>query len=614
MMRESFESYADSPGTLRASQAVTTFGPGAIVQMEHDSVLVMGIDSWAKSRKNDVEDYGGHYKKINHPYLEQLLEKDHFRMPRQVERRRVISCRSFPLWGVCPKCSRLQKHDAAPPGGKKSFRCQHCRDSDIYAANFAAVCSNGHLDEFPWEEWAHSRSPEERICRRDPRLRFKQLGQRPGLADYLVRCLDCGASRSGSGATSRDGLGNIVPRCSGSRPWIGDNATEECTDGEGNPIPMRGIQIISASVYYPVTVTALLVPEWLHDIQKCISENKGALLGQLQMNTLHDVAERSPIFEGMREKYGPDEIEQHLKKRFGPRIDPDKNSTEAQIRNKEYDDLMLNEFEGDENLEIAETPVREDLLGHVARLKQVKRLTEVRALWAFTRETPPDPYLSQDRGKGYCRISGKNTNWHPAVESRGEGLLFALDEDRLHGWEKEPAVERRYRSMTRSFESLFSGMGADDPRRLPRYALLHTLAHVMIRRVSAASGYSDASIRERIYSDAHLNGMLLYTATPSSDGSLGGLVRQGKTENFADLITSSVKNSTRCSRDPLCAEDDPAGMKRASIHPLARVNASACYGCVLLPETSCENFNRLLDRRLLFDGDFGYFREWAGLA
>ena len=169
--------------------------------------------------------------------------------------------------------------------------------------------------------------------------------------------------------------------------------------------------------------------------------------------------------------------------------------------------------------------------------------------------------------------------------------------------------------MTRSFERLFSGMGADDPRRLPRYVLLHTLAHVMIRRVSAASGYSDASIRERIYSDAQLNGILLYTATPSSDGSLGGLVRQGKTENFADLITSSVKNSTRCSRDPLCAEDDPAGMKRASIHPsFARVNASACYGCVLLPETSCENFNRLLDRRLLFDEDFGYFREWTGLA
>ena len=83
--------YSESPGTLRTSQAVSMSGPGSIVQMEHDSILIMSIDKWSK--QDDC------YKILHHAYLEQLLKKGHFRMPRQIDRHRVISCRSFPLWG-----------------------------------------------------------------------------------------------------------------------------------------------------------------------------------------------------------------------------------------------------------------------------------------------------------------------------------------------------------------------------------------------------------------------------------------------------------------------------------------------------------------------------------
>jgi hypothetical protein len=44
---------------------------------------------------------------------------------------------------------------------------------------------------------------------------------------------------------------------------------------------------------------------------------------------------------------------------------------------------------------------------------------------------------------------------------------------------------------------------------------------------------------------------------------------------------------------------------------------AACHGCALLPETSCEEFNRFLDRGLVigtFDKpDLGYFTECSTL-
>lgn len=602
-MKDEFKKYSESPGSLRGSQLTTTFGPGSIVQMEHDSVLVMGIDTWS-SREED-------YKTLNHPYLEQLLAKSHFKMPRQVGKHRVISCRSFPLWGVCsnPACARLQKHKAAPSNGKK-FNCCDCK-SEIYAAKFAAICSNGHLEEFPWWEWAHSRvTADHASCTSDSRLVFRARGKGPGLSDYIVMCLDCKASRSCAGATFREGLKDIISGCSGAMPWLGKHASITCDDTNGRHTPIYGIQIRSTSMYYPVTVTALYVPEWLHKVQKRITEKRKEITGGLKFVNYMDMA-KSEYFVKEREEYSVDEICKQLTKRFTNRPNLTKESTEAQVRSREYNDLMNNEFVGDEYLEITKTEVREDLAEYIMTLKQIKRLTEMRVIRAFTREVPADPYLSEDDSAKYCNISNKNADWYPAIENRGEGFLFTLNEDRLHRWEKEPNVRSRCGLMLDALENLFPDMSREDPRIPARYTLLHTLAHVLIRGVAKVSGYGEASIRERIYSGQQYNGILLYTSTPSSDGSLGGLVRQGNTENFANLIRKSVQESTRCSRDPFCAEDNPEEMERAGIPMYNRVNASACYGCVLLPETSCENVNRLLDRRLLFDKEFGYFKEWV---
>ena len=136
-----------------------------------------------------------------------------------------------------------------------------------------------------------------------------------------------------------------------------------------------------------------------------------------------------------------------------------------------------------------------------------------------------------------------------------------------------------------------------DPTAFPgaRYVLLHSLAHTLVRQLSLDCGYSASSVRERIYSSTDPNrkmaGVLLYTASPDSEGSLGGLVDLASPQRFPDLFKSALRSATRCSSDPLCADHQP------DVH--STINAAACHACILASETSCEAFNRFLDRNVL---------------
>ena len=86
-------------------------------------------------------------------------------------------------------------------------------------------------------------------------------------------------------------------------------------------------------------------------------------------------------------------------------------------------------------------------------------------------------------------------------------------------------------------------------------------------------------------------GLLLYTASGDSEGTLGGLVRQGEPGRLDRTLAAALKNAAICSSDPLCIESAGQGT-----HAL---NMAACHACSLLPETSCEEGNLLLDRVLV---------------
>lgn len=82
--------------------------------------------------------------------------------------------------------------------------------------------------------------------------------------------------------------------------------------------------------------------------------------------------------------------------------------------------------------------------------------------------------------------------------------------------------------------------------------------------------------------------ILLYTATPDSDGSLGGLADQGRPERLGTLLKDCLERAHYCSSDPLCGH-------RAAAE-VGLLNGAACHACLLVAETSCERANRYLDR------------------
>jgi hypothetical protein len=143
-----------------------------------------------------------------------------------------------------------------------------------------------------------------------------------------------------------------------------------------------------------------------------------------------------------------------------------------------------------------------------------------------------------------------------------------------------------------------------------RYVLLHSLAHILMRELAVECGYTAASIRERIYSldpvetGGPMAGILLYTATADSEGTLGGLVSLGQPDALGCLLGQALDAARLCASDPLCAEHHP-WRDGDSLH------GAACHACMFVPETSCERANRYLDRAVLIptiqQGDLAFF-------
>lgn len=121
---------------------------------------------------------------------------------------------------------------------------------------------------------------------------------------------------------------------------------------------------------------------------------------------------------------------------------------------------------------------------------------------------------------------------------------------------------------------------------------LHTLAHVIIDQLSLDAGYPAAALRERLYVDDDMAGLLIYTASSDSAGSLGGVAAMAESDQLGRALSEGLVRLSWCSSDPVCIESRGAGSDA--------MNLAACHACVLVPETSCEKNNSFLDRALLF--------------
>lgn len=124
--------------------------------------------------------------------------------------------------------------------------------------------------------------------------------------------------------------------------------------------------------------------------------------------------------------------------------------------------------------------------------------------------------------------------------------------------------------------------------------MLHSLSHLLLTQLSLDCGYAASSIRERIYVEEDGAGILLHTGTPDAEGTLGGLVNAAR--DLESLVRGALELGAFCSNDPVCSQH-----RFDDTHEERFLHGAACHGCLLIPETSCELRNDLLDRALVVE-------------
>jgi len=571
------------PG-LRRSQAVTTFGPGAIVDLRNVSAMMAGTNFWPEPKADDDVE-------IHEPNLEKLLGVDGFRLPatKSGSSDKNIPAVIFPRWLVCPKCHRLAPYEYFTMGMQsldKEIRCPNCRIK-VYPARLVVACKHGHIDDFPWVEWTH-RDTGEAVCKR-PSLFLRARGFSSSLADILIECKTCGALSHLGGATRPENIAFM--KCPGTRPWLGDKT--------GCGMELQPLQRGASNVYFSVLASSISIPPWSDAIYRVLDPHWRTLKrvrDQVILESLIDTLDLSSQLDA-----SAGEIANAVLYRQSMESGEDSEQvTEKELRLQECLALRRGSPDADPLSEFKAIPttVPPDLTQFLSKVVLIHRLREVRALTGFARVDPPDP--NSRLSSLLAPISRTRLRWNPAVEVRGEGIYLELNEDAIKPWAKDSDTRERAVLLHRAYEAMCGRRGWQVDRTItPRFVLVHSLAHALIGQLALESGYSSAALRERLYvfepddemaSDA-IAGLLIYTSTPDSEGSLGGLVRQGEPDRLDRLLLNAINDIAWCSSDPLCIESQGQGPDST--------NLAACHACLLLSETCCEEYNRFLDRGML---------------
>ena len=287
---------------------------------------------------------------------------------------------------------------------------------------------------------------------------------------------------------------------------------------------------------------------------------------------------------------------------------------ETAFRRQEF--LALQTLRNEQQLTVRSEPMsgyEPVVQRYFAKIMLVTRLRETRAFAGFSRvHAENDQTLAQRRAQLWLNVPAGNETWLPAYKVFGEGIFLELNEARLQQWENREEIRKRVQPLVTRYREIQASRKLRDRPVGPRFVLLHTLAHLLINRLTFASGYSSASLRERLYvSDnpqAPMAGILIYTAAGDADGTLGGLVRMGKPGILEPVVRYAIDAAKWCSVDPVCMEIGKNGQGPDSC------NLAACHNCALIPETACEEFNRFLDRALvvgeLGNSNLGYFSDF----
>lgn len=614
--------YRRRVGAVRPSHLMYTSGVGALVDLPNFAVLVRGLDDWNYSGAHGTE-------KIVEP---RLLEAVRW----LARTRKVTELRPAP-W------TEGTESDPAGPAAKVGvptlpfpswFRCTHCNDlaaldSDTFAfenanprrphearfthntgkhrgrkplavpARFVLACVNGHLDEFPYAHFVHWGADCPKASH--PRLQMDDRGGNIG-ANVELSCVSCGERRNLRDASGERGQENL-PRCRGRHPHLG-----RFEDGGCDQRP-KVLVLGASNQWFSQLLSALAVPESGAGELEGLVEKHWEQVSTLVPPMYPWARDNAPFFR----EFAPWDdatlaaaVERVRADRDGAASDEEEPRGYPDLRTPEwlaFSAADLPEATSDFALRRLEGGVPEPLRGVFSDVLQVERLREVRALTGFTRLDAPDP--DDPDLVSPAPLARVDPEWVPASEVRGEGIFLRVPEELLASWEKRVRDSRALELHSQAYATYRTNRYSDrirsgfEPMKFwpgERYIALHTLSHLLIRTIALDCGYNSASLSERIYADGGEDdprgGILIYTAVPDAEGTLGGLVSQAEPARLTRLVRRALHEAMRCSSDPLCAERLPQAQADF-------LHGAACHVCLFVSETTCERGNRFLDRRFV---------------
>lgn len=597
------------PGELRRSQVITTFGPGAMVDLPDHSIIVGGLEMWTDLGREQI-----HEDRLAERICE-LLELDERKIPLytppiEVDDPRAtqtgITCFSFPEWFVAQHerswtdaasgqlyrsrplvhWRKLVRRRFLPPGEKKGV--------PVVPLRFVQACPNGHISDIDWYRFVHNGKPPVR-----GQLWIDEGGTGADLTEIFIRCEATKIRRSLGLAKAKDS--KVLGRCQGQRPWLGRVPAEDCRSQTKPDEPeYNRLLVRSAShAYFSQVVKAISLPEKDQLLREAVAKQWEDELRFIEdLDDLRRLRrKKKPKVEAALGELDDEDIWAEIQRRLAP---GEHEGERKSIKQAEIETLMSDRYDGREDAKRKFLARKRDISGlspalreRIERIVLVERLREVRVQIGFTRFDSPsvdiDDSLTLPVQPAPLSL---DLDWLPAIELLGEGVFIGFDPEAVQAW--LDGVRGRGKELRRGFDAWKKRRELPDSVSFPGlpYIMLHTLSHLLINAVALECGYSASAISERVYAGRSGYGILLYTGTPGSEGTLGGLIEVGK--RIEDHLAAALTTGRLCSNDPLCAQHVPD-----NAHEERFLHGAACHGCVLIGEPSCERRNEYLDRALV---------------
>ena len=557
---------------IRRGQLITPFGVGALVDFRGDeSLMTAGLDEWPYAKDECPRDW-----LVREERLQARLDVTHFRLPPDYREpgwdipfpNQHIPFVRFPQWHYCPIRGAMEQLPLF--GGQSKCSCRPGLDCEsiserrrprLIPSRFIAVCPKGHIEDFPFMEWIHRDGSWDQTHK----LRLLPGRSSASLSGIKVQC-SCGKAETMTGTFNFDAeRGGALHRilgydCSGGTPWLGTEGNrDQC--GEYLRVVQRG----ASNIYFPLTVSSIYLPLWGEDTDRTINK---ILDDPKVWNTLTAGLDDGRYIQAVRcemaasiYQVDPEELREAAQRKLDGTAGLGGTGTrsEEEFRRQEYEALRTGRGGDTTDLMVEvrdAAPYGPDLAEFLNSVCLVRKLRETRVLVGFSRLLPVEDPSSAE----LLPISeNDDLHWLPATVVHGEGIFFEFNSQKLRVWTENPKVKARVFSLKEGYNQRRLERGLKEAGITAKYVLLHTFAHALIGQLSFGCGYGSASLRERIYCesdepDQPMQGVLIYTASGDSEGTLGGLVRQGEPDQMRTVVERAIHHARWCSSDPVCIE------------------------------------------------------------